>query len=248
MGPNRFGIKIAESLMKETIMTALSRVWIAAYSPLVSNTSMFVPTIMQTWNDDEAIVMDECHQETYRTDADGTITGYTHITNSTDASGATYSWTNHYDADWALTEAGYSDSSGYSSLTQYLTSTDADGTITGYTHITNSTDASGATYSWTNHYDANWALTEAGYGALEEVLNGGVGTEVPTDCADVDKFVFIFEAECNGFCAVETHSLEEFITDSIPRDFETQSDDDAFIMNSLVYLGDAVAASDNIMI
>ena len=172
-------------------MTAFSRVWIAAFGPLVSKTSMFVPTIMQTWNDDEAMVMDECHQEAYRTDADGAITGYTHITSST--------------------------------------------------------DASGATSSWTNHYDANWALTEAGYGALEEVLNGGIGTEVPTDCADVDEFVFIFEAECNGFCTVETHSLEEFITYSLPCDFENESDDDAFIVNSLVYLGDTVVASDNII-
>ncbi len=229
-------------------MTVISRVWIGTSSQLVSNTSILMPTIMQAWHDDEAWVTDERHQEAYRTDADGTITGYTHITSSTDASGASYSWTNHYDANWALTEAGYSDSSGYSSLTQYLTSNDADGTITGYTHITSSTDASGASYSWTNHYDANWALTEAGYGALEEVLDGGIGTEVPTDCADVDEFVFIFEAECYGFCAVETHSLEDFITYSLPRDFENESDDDAFIMNSLVYLGDTVAASDNIMI
>ena len=229
-------------------MTVIARYWIAASRHLVIDTSMFDPTIMQAWYYDEARFMDERHQEAYRTDADGAITGYTHITSSTDSSGATYSWTNHYDANWALTEAGYSDSTGYSSLTQYLTSTDADGAITGYTHITSSTDSSGATYSWTNHYDANWALTEAGYGALEEVLDGGIVTKVPTDCADVDEFVFIFEAECHGFCAVETHSLEEFITYSIPCDFENESDDDAFIMNSLVYLGDTVAAFDSVMI
>jgi hypothetical protein len=60
--------------------------------------------------------------------------------------------------------------------------------------------------------------------------------------------VFIFEAECNGFCSVETKSLEEFSTYSLPRDFENECDDEAFVMNSLVYLGDTVAASDNILI
>jgi hypothetical protein len=248
MGPNRFGIKIAKSLMKESIMTEFSRVWIAAYSPLVSNTSMFVPTIMQTWNDDEAMVMDECHQEAYRTDADGAITGYTHITSSTDASGASYSWTDHYDTNWVLTESGYSDSTGYSSLTQYLTSTDADGAITGYTHITSSTDASGASYSWTDHYDNNWVLTESGYSDLGDVLDGDIDPGIPANCADVDGFVFIFEEGFSGFCAVETRSSEEFITYSLPRDFENACDDEAFVMNSLVYLGDTVAASDNIMI
>ncbi len=36
---------------------------------------------------------------------------------------------------------------------------DADGNITGYSYDSTLTDASG-TYSWSNHYDANWNLTQ----------------------------------------------------------------------------------------
>ena len=97
------------------------------------------------------------------TDTDGNITGYTDTTTSADASGATYSWSSHYDADWNLTESDYSDSSGYSSRTQYQATYDADGSLTGYTDITTCTDSSGTSYSWTDSYDADWNLTESDY-------------------------------------------------------------------------------------
>jgi hypothetical protein len=96
-------------------------------------------------------------------DAEGNVTSYTHITTNTDAAGNSYTSTNHYDANWKLTESAYTDSSGNTSVTQYQTSTDADGNVTSYTHITTNTDAAGNSYTSTNHYDSNWKLTESAY-------------------------------------------------------------------------------------
>ena len=92
------------------------------------------------------------HLEEYLpgTDVDGNVTGYTHITTSTDANGNSYHWTHHYDANGKLTESAYSDSAGNHSHTQYLDSTDVDGNVT-YTHITTNTDANGKANHWTNH-------------------------------------------------------------------------------------------------
>ena len=98
-----------------------------------------------------------------RTDADGIVAGYSNITTTVYADGNSNSLTNHYDANWVLTDSAYSDSAGNSSVTQYQTNTDADGNVTGYTHITTSTDSSGNSYSSTNHYDANWSVTESAY-------------------------------------------------------------------------------------
>ena len=49
------------------------------------------------------------------TDADGNVTGYTYDTTSTDING-TYSWINHYDASWNLTETDFTDNNGVSSI------------------------------------------------------------------------------------------------------------------------------------
>ena len=97
------------------------------------------------------------------TDADGNVTGYTHITTSTDSSGNSYSSTNHYDANWSVTESAYTDSAGNTSVTQYQTNTDADGNVAGYSNITTTIDADGNSNSFTNHYDANWVHTESAY-------------------------------------------------------------------------------------
>jgi len=96
-------------------------------------------------------------------DADGNVTGYTQVTTNTDASGNFYTSKNHYDVEWALTYSSYSDSAGNSSVTQYHTSIDSDGNVTGYTHTTISTDASGNFCTSENHYDAKWALTDSAY-------------------------------------------------------------------------------------
>ena len=96
-------------------------------------------------------------------DAEGNVTGYTHITNSTDASGNSYTYTNNYDAQWTVTASAYSDSAGNSSVTQYQTNIDADGNVIGYTHTITSTDASGNFYTSENHYDTNWVLTDSIY-------------------------------------------------------------------------------------
>jgi len=120
------------------------------------------------WNVTESAYTDGAGNSSFtqyqtNTDADGNVTGYTHITTSTDTSGNSYSSTNHYDANWNVTESAYTDGAGNSSFTQYQTNTDADGNVTGYTHITTSTDTSGNSYSSTNHYDANWNVTESAY-------------------------------------------------------------------------------------
>ncbi len=94
------------------------------------------------------------------TDADGNVTGYTYATTYTDLNG-TYVWSNHYDASGNLTESSYTDGN-YSSTSTYETTTDADGNVTGYIHETTSSDANG-TYFSSNHYDANWNLTESTY-------------------------------------------------------------------------------------
>ena len=116
----------------------------------------------------------------------------THITTSTDSSGNSYSSTNHYDANWSVTDSAYTDSAGNTSFTQYQTSTDADGNVTGYTHITTSTDSSGNSYSSTNHYDANWSVTDSAYtdsaGNTSSVVNvnneGIIGTLPSIELAD----------------------------------------------------------------
>ncbi len=96
-------------------------------------------------------------------DGDGNFTGYTYSTSYTDADGFTATWTDTYDANMTLTHSAYSDSSGYSSVTDVTTSHDADGNITGYTYTSSYTDADGFSYSWTDSYDADWSLTQSSY-------------------------------------------------------------------------------------
>jgi hypothetical protein len=100
------------------------------------------------------------------TDAEGNIAGSTHIINNMDATGSTYSSTIHYDANWNITESPYSDSPGFSRSVESLTITkaNADGSIAGFTQITNIVDTGAKNYSsYTNHYDANWNITESAY-------------------------------------------------------------------------------------
>ena len=97
------------------------------------------------------------------TDADGNVVGYTLTSTTIYADGYASNWTNHYDAKWTVTESAFTDSSGNKSVTQYQTSTDADGNVTGYTPITTSTDSSGNSYSSTDNYDTKWTLTESGF-------------------------------------------------------------------------------------
>ena len=67
------------------------------------------------------------------------------------------------DSIMEITQDEYSDSTGYSSVTDCVTSYDADGNITGYTYTTDVTDADGWSYNWTDSYDANWTLTQSAY-------------------------------------------------------------------------------------
>ena len=115
-------------------------------------------------------------------DADGNVTSYTHITTNTDVNGNASTATNYYDASWNLTESAYSDSSGNNSVTQYQTTTDADGNVTGYTHITTNTDVNGNASTSTNHYDANWNLTESAYSDSLLVFELVEETIVPVIC------------------------------------------------------------------
>ena len=116
------------------------------------------------------------------TDADGNVTSYTHITTNTDVNGNASTSTNYYDANWKLTKSAYSDSSGINSVTQYQTSTDADGNVTSYTHITTNTDVNGNASTSTNHYDANWNLTESAYSDSLLVFELVEETIVPVIC------------------------------------------------------------------
>jgi hypothetical protein len=84
------------------------------------------------------------------------------VTN-TDTTGNSYSYTNHYDANWNLTESLYSDSAGNSSHTQYKSTSNGDGVVTGFSVISTSTDAYGTSFSYTHHYDVSWNLTESVY-------------------------------------------------------------------------------------
>ena len=93
----------------------------------------------------------------------GNVTGYIHTSTTIYADGYASSWTNHYDTKWTVTESAFTDSSGNKSVTQYQTNTDADGNVTGYTHITTSTDTSGNSSSSTNNYDTKWTLTGSGF-------------------------------------------------------------------------------------
>ncbi len=109
-----------------------------------------------------------------KANADGSIAGFTQITNSSDTSAKNYSsYTNHYDADWNITESAYSDIYGNISLTQYetITKTDVDGNIASYTYIINNTDASGYSSSSKIQYDANWNIIESTYSALNKEQN-----------------------------------------------------------------------------
>ncbi len=102
-------------------------------------------------------------QYLFSTDSEGNVTSYTQITTNTDVNGNASTSTNHYDANWKVTESSYSDSSGNTSVTQYQTSADADGNVTSYTHITTNTDVNGNASTSKNHYDANWKVTESSY-------------------------------------------------------------------------------------
>ncbi|TSA39936.1 MAG: hypothetical protein D4R63_07615, partial [Methylococcaceae bacterium] len=82
-------------------------------------------------------------------------------TTNSDAYGNSYTSANRYDANWTLLESTNSDSSGNNSVMQYQTSVDAEGNLTGYTHITTNSDAYGNSYTSANRYDANWTLLES---------------------------------------------------------------------------------------
>lgn len=98
------------------------------------------------------------YQTITHTDAEGNIEGFTYISNTSESSGYSYSYTHNYDANWNIKDSTYADDSGYISHTQYQVMTDMDGNITGYTHITDVTDANGTSYHYTNHYDADWNI------------------------------------------------------------------------------------------
>jgi hypothetical protein len=154
-------------------------------------------------------------------DADGNITGHTHITTNTDANGNSYTSTNHYDAQWTVTESAYSDSLGNSSVTQYQTSVDADGNITGYTHITTNTDANGNSYTSTNHYDAQWTVTESAY---SDSLGNSRVTQYQTN-VDADGNITGYthittntDANGNSYTATNHYDAQWTVTDSAYSD------------------------------
>ena len=74
------------------------------------------------------------------------------------------------DSIMEITQDEYSDSTGYSSVTDCVTSYDADGNIAGYTYTTDVTDADGWSYNWTDSYDANWTLTQTAFTIYEPIL------------------------------------------------------------------------------
>jgi len=88
-----------------------------------------VPTLKKRFPDFFSSVeaMDVDWQSSFDSIAHQNTNVHTHITTSTDSSGNSYSSTNHYDANWSVTESAYTDSAGNTSNTQYQTSTDTDG-------------------------------------------------------------------------------------------------------------------------
>jgi len=154
-------------------------------------------------------------------DADGNVTGYTQVTTNTDASGNFYTSKNHYDVEWALTYSSYSDSAGNSSVTQYKASVDADGNVTGYTHITTSTDASGNSYTYTNNYDAQWTVTDSAY--CDSAGNSSVTqyhTSIDSDGNVTGYTHTTISTDASGnFCTSENHYDAKWaLTDSAYRD------------------------------
>ena len=103
-----------------------------------------------------------------------------------------------YDPSWYLIESTEADSSscktafcqtqidaggtivGYSYA---ITTADADGNITGYIYETTSSDANG-TYFSTNHYDANWNLTESTYSDGSKISTAEIEDVICYVCSD----------------------------------------------------------------
>ena len=183
-------------------------------------------------------------------DADGNVTGYTHTTDVTNTDGSSYSWTNSYDANWSHTQSAYSDSTGYSSVNTYVTSSDADGNVTGYTHSTDVTDADGVSYSWTNSYDANWSLTQSAYSDSTtsnsmESSESDLGNEVIIMDDYADAFVFNAEAEDTDIETADIYFIDDAGQFGSSSDIENQSSSDAFVFDCNVYVGDTVSLPDH---
>ena len=183
-------------------------------------------------------------------DADGNVAGYTYTTNCTDADGSSYSWIDSYDENWNLTQSAYSDSTGYSTVTDILTSYDADGNVVGHTYSTDVTDADGASYSWTNSYDKDWNLTQSAYsdGSTSnsmEASESDVGNEVNIMDDYADDFVFNAEAENTDIDTTDTYLVDDAGQYDTSSDLENQSPSDAFVYDCNVYVGDTVSLPDN---
>ena len=149
-----------------------------------------------------------------------------------------------------ITQSAYSDSTGYSSVTACQTSFDAEGNVTGYTYSTEVTDADGASYTWTDSYDANWTLTQSAYsdGSTSnsiEASESDLGNEVIIMDDYADDFVFNAEAEDSDIETADTYLMDYAGQYGSPCDIENQSSSDAFVFDCNVYVGDTVSLPDN---
>lgn len=120
--------------------------------------------------------------QSWDSDAGSDVNGRTEEFSGSDASG-TYYWINHYDANGNLTEWAYGDSNGYSSFNRYLTDTDADGNVIGYTCESFWSDPDG-TYASTVRYDLRGNPTESTY-----IDNNG--------CSSTSRYQMDMDAEGN---------------------------------------------------
>ena len=149
-----------------------------------------------------------------------------------------------------ITQSAYSDSTGYSTVTAYVTSDDADGNVTGYTHTTDVTNADGSSYSWTNSYDENWSLTQSAYSDSTtsnsmESSESDLGNEVIITEDYADDFVFNAEAEDTDIETADIYFIDEAGQYGSSSDIENQSSIDAFVFVCNVYVGDTVSLPDN---
>jgi hypothetical protein len=171
---------------------------------------------------------------------DGSVSGVTLVVTNTDTTGNSYSYTNHYDANWNLTESLYSDSAGNSSHTQYKSNSNGDGVVTGFSVISISTDAYGTSFSYTHHYDLSWNLTESVYSD-----SAGNRTESQYQCSFDDDgvvtgYVWITTStDATGYSYSQTNNYDanRNLTESLYSDNDALveiSSADEFVFNAEV--------------
>ena len=126
------------------------------------------------------------------TDTDGQSLGYTQITTTQDSSGRTSASSITYGANNSITEVSYTDSSGYSSVTEYQITADADGAVTGSIQTTTARDGSGYSYTSTVTLDASGNVVQSSYTDTMALVSEWMGSyeafswpeESTTDASD----------------------------------------------------------------